>query len=196
MNFEKWQHHLRARLFQLLGKDNLALEEYRLTLQAAPDFARAASAIAFIHAGRGDFAAAATYFREALRITPDDAVMLFNLGFACDKQGATSEAIEAFKSAIQLNPKLDRAWYGLGICHAKLGDHAAAAQALHEAAERQPMNPHAWYALGMAHHHLHEPERVKEIVMHLHRFDPIMTRHLIQDTERADLTYLVADLVV
>jgi hypothetical protein len=58
------------------------------------------------------------------------------------------------------------------------------------------MNPHAWYALGMAHHHLNEPERVTEIIMHLHRFDPIMTRHLIQDTGRSDLAHLVADLAV
>jgi tetratricopeptide (TPR) repeat protein len=196
MNFEKWQHYLRARLFQLLRNDEAALEEYRLTLLAAPDSARAAASIAFIHAGHGDFARAVTYFRETLRIQPDNAEMLFNLGYTCDKSGALEDAVEAFQAATRLDPKLDRAWYGLGICHAKLGDHAAAAQALHEAAERQPMNPHAWYALGMAHHHLHQPDRVKEIVLHLHRFDPRMARHLIQDAERSDLAYLVADLVV
>jgi len=32
----------------------------------------------------------------------------------------------------------------------------------------------------MAHHHLNDPERVKEIILHLHRFDPKMTRHLIR----------------
>jgi tetratricopeptide (TPR) repeat protein len=196
MNFEKWQHYLRARWFHLLRNDDGALQEYRLALQAAPDFARAAACIAFIHASREDFAKAVTYFKEAVRVDPGDAEMQFNLAFACEKAGALKEAIETFQAALQLDPKLDRAWYGLGICHARLGDHAAAAQALLEAAERQPMNPHAWYALGMAHHHLHEPERVKEIVLHLHRFDPRMARHLIQDAERSDLAYLVADLVV
>ena len=194
MNFSKWQHYLRARFFHLLRKEDLALEEYRRTLLAAPGYTRATECIAFIYANRGDFGTAATHFRESLRIEPDNAEMHFNLGFACEKHGDLKEAIEAFQTATRLKPNLDRAWYGLGICLARLGRHAEAAQALHEAATLQPMNPHAWYALGMAHHHLHEPERVTEIIMHLHRFDPLMTRHLIQDTERADLAYLVADL--
>jgi len=122
--------------------------------------------------------------------------MYFNLGYSCDKSGARNEAIDAFNAAVKINPKLDRAWYGLGMCQAAAGDHKAAAAALHEASTLQPMNPHAWYALGMAHHHLNEPERVKEISLHLHRFDPKMTRHLIQETGRSDLAYLVADLVI
>jgi tetratricopeptide (TPR) repeat protein len=196
MNFEKWRHYLRARIYHMWRKEDAALQEYHLALLVAPDFARAVECIAFIHASRGEFGIAATHFRNALRIDPDNADMHFNLGFVCEKHGELKEAIEAFQIATRLNPKFDRAWYGMGICQARLGKHAEAAQALHEAATLQPMNPHAWYALGMAHHHLHEPERVKEIIMQLHRFDPIMTRHLIQDAERADLAYLVADLVL
>ena len=58
------------------------------------------------------------------------------------------------------------------------------------------MNPHAWYQLGMAYHTLHKPEKVNEVVMHLLRFDPKMTRRLILDAERTDLAHLVKDLVV
>ena len=196
MNFEKWKHYLRANFFQFINRDDAALEAYRQTLRFAPDYSRAAERIAFIYSGRGDFVSAAAQFRDVLRIETNNAVMLFNLGFACDKQGYLVEAIQAFQSATNLNPQLDRAWYGLGICFAKQGKHAEAAHALHEAATLQPMNPHAWYALGMAHHHLHNPDKVTEVIMHLHRFDPIMTRHLIQDTGRSDLKHLVADLVV
>lgn len=196
MNFDKWQHYLRARLFHMLNRDDAALQEYQLSLQAAPDFSRAASCIAFIYANRGDFAAAATHFREAISIEPGNAELNFNLGYSCDKQGAHPDAIAAFKAAVQINPKHDRAWYGMGMSHAALGDHAAAAVALHEAATLQPMNSHAWYVLGMAHQHLNDPGRVKEIILHLHRFDPKMTRQLIQETGRSDLSYLVADLVV
>lgn len=196
MNYEKWQHFLRARFFQFLNREEAALGEYRLTLAAEPTFTRAAIAMAFIHAKRNEFGPAAQHFRAVLRIEPDNAEMLFNLGYACDKQGELDEAIATFQTVTRLKPQFDRAWYGLGICHARLGQHAEAAKALHEAATLQPMNPHAWYALGMAHHHLNEPDRVTEIVQHLHRFDPIMTRHLIQDTGRSDLTYMVADLAV
>ena len=58
------------------------------------------------------------------------------------------------------------------------------------------MNPHAWYQLGMAYHTLRNPEKVNEVVMHLLRFDPKMTRRLILDTGRSDLAHLVKDLVV
>lgn len=196
MNFEKWRHYLHAQTLQFLGKENQALEAYRLTRLAAPEFIRPVERIAFIHAKRGEFGAAATHFREVLSVEPNNASMLFNLGFACDKNGELEDGISAFQAATRINPKLDRAWYGLGICFAKQGNHAEAAEALHEAATQQPMNPHAWYALGMAHHHLNQPERVTEVVMHLHRFDPLMTRHLIQDTGRSDLQHLIADLVV
>jgi len=67
---------------------------------------------------------------------------------------------------------------------------------LHEAATLQPMNPHAWYQLGMAHHTLQHPDKVKEVALHLVRFDPRMTRRLILDAGRSDLAYLVKDLVV
>lgn len=196
MNFEKWQHYLRARFFQFMNREDAAIEEYRRTRLLAPEFIAPAERIAFIYAKRGDFGDAAASFREILNIDPGNAVMHFNLGFACDKNGELAEAISAFQNAVRLNPQLDRAWYGLGISHARLGNHADAAQALHEAATLQPMNPHSWYALGMAHHHLNQPDRVTEIIMHLHRFDPIMTRQLIKETERSDLAYLVADLVV
>jgi len=196
MNFEKWRHLLRARMFQFFDRHDDALAEYRAVLATAPGHLRAATAIAFIHAGRDDFAHAAQAFREALRIAPEHADLLFNLGYCCNKQGELDEAIRAFESAVARNPQHDRAWYGLGICRARQGDHAAATKALHQAATLQPMNPHAWYALGMAHYHLNQPERVEEIIRHLHRFDPLMTRHLIQDAQRPDLMHLVQDLAV
>ena len=66
--------------------------------------------------------------------------------------------------------------------------------ALQEAAALQPINPHAWYALGMAYHHSRNPDKVKDVVDHLFRFDPQMTRRLIHDAERSDLAHLVKDL--
>ena len=195
MNFAKWQHYLRARFFNFLHNDTAALAEYRLTLQAAPEFARAAASIGFIYAGRGDHDSAANYFRKAVQLEPDDAEMHFNLGFVLEKNRQYGDAIEAFDAVLRLEPKFDRAWYGKGMSRAALGDHRAAATALLEAATLQPMNPHAWYALGMAHHHLHEPDRVKEIILKLHRFDPRMTRQLIHETGRSDLSYLVQDLL-
>jgi Flp pilus assembly protein TadD len=83
----------------------------------------------------------------------------------------------------------------MGLAHAALGQHEDAAKALNEAAKLQPMNPHAWYQLGMSSHALHKPEKVDEVVMHMLRFDPKMTRRLILDTGRTDLAHLVKHLV-
>ena len=128
--------------------------------------------------------------------TPGNAAAHFNLGYTYDKRGLHAKAIAAFREATRLNPKLDRAWYGMGLAHAQLGQHEDAARALHEAATLQPMNPHAWYQLGMAHHTLRNTEKVDEVVRHLLRFDPRMTRRLILDAGRSDLAHLVKDLVV
>ncbi len=119
MNFEKWRHLLRARMFQFFERHDDALAAYRAVLAIAPSHLRAATAIAFIHADRGDFAHAGQAFREALRIAPENADLLFNLGYCCDKQGELDEAIRSFESAVALNPQYDRAWYDLGLCRAR-----------------------------------------------------------------------------
>jgi len=48
----------------------------------------------------------------------------------------------------------------------------------------------------MALHSTGNSERLTQVVMHLLRFDPKMTRRLILDTGRSDLAHLVKDLAV
>ena len=76
------------------------------------------------------------------------------------------------------------------------GSTAKPREALEQAATLQPMNHHAWYQLGMAHHTTGNTARFEQVVMHLLRFDPKMTRRLIVDTGRSDLAHLVQHLVV
>jgi Tfp pilus assembly protein PilF len=196
MNFDQWRHYLLARAFELAHQPERALSAYRDAHRSNPRFAKALNAIGFILASQGRFDSAEEHFSAALQVEPGNADVQFNLGFVLDKQGRHARAIEAFREAVNLKRSLDRAWYGMGHAHAALGQHGEAAVALQEAATLQPMNPHAWYALGMAYHHCRNPDKVKEIVEHLFRFDPKMTRRLIQDAGRSDLAYLVKDLLV
>ena len=99
-------------------------------------------------------------------------------------------------AATGLNPNHDLAWYGMGLAQATLGDHAAARDAFEHAARLQPMGSPSWYQLGMACHHARDPKRLREVILHLNRFDPKMARRLIVETGTADLAYLVKDLVV
>jgi tetratricopeptide (TPR) repeat protein len=191
MNFEYLRHRLRGRFLLLLKRRDGALREYYAALLADPASAATMHAIAYLHAGRGEDALADRMLRAALEIAPGDADAWFNLGFVCERQGRPEAAIEAFEHAVARKPGLDRAWYGMGLACAILGRHAEAAKALAKAAELQPMNTHAWYNLGMAYHTLHDADKVKEVILHLHRFDPKMSRQLILDAQRSDLAHLI-----
>ena len=193
---EHWRYYIRGRLLEALGRAEASITAYQAALRVKPDFHRCLNRIAYVLAGLERYAEAEPYFRAVLDADPVNAVAHFNLGYTYDKRGMFEKAIEAFGAATRLNPRIDRAWYGLGLSHAALGKHEDAAKALREAATLQPMNPHAWYQLGMAYHKLHKPEKVDEVVMHLLRFDPKMTRRLIVDAERSDLAHLVQHLVV
>jgi tetratricopeptide (TPR) repeat protein len=195
MRIDYWRRYLRARAYELLRRPDAALAEYRAICATEPDNPRVLNAMGYRHAMRKEWLDAARCFAAALETAPNDAFAWFNLGYAEESRGEYEAAVSAFAKAVELKPALDRAWYGLGMCSAKLGRHAEAVQALTEAATLQPMNGIAWYALGMAHHANRSPEKVSEVVKHLHRFDPIMTRRLIQESGRSDLAHLVQDLI-
>jgi tetratricopeptide (TPR) repeat protein len=195
MRIEYWRRYLRARAYELLRRPDVALAEYRAIAATEPHNARVLNAMGYRHAMRREWQDAARCFTTALAATPHDAIAYFNLGYAEESRGEYEAAVVAFGKAVELKHGLDRAWYGLGMCQAKLGRHAEAVQALTEAATLQPMNGIAWYALGMAHHANRSPEKVTDVVKHLHRFDPVMTRRLIRESGRSDLAHLVQDLI-
>src|SRR6267142_1555918 len=193
---DHWRYYLRGRVLELFGHKQQAIAAYTAATQAAPDFLRPTNRIAYLLASQERFTEAEPYFQAVLRANPGNAVAHFNLGYTHDKRGQYQRAIHEFREATRLNPKIDRAWYGLGLAHARLGQHREAAEALEQAATLQPMNHHAWYQLGMALHVTGNPDRFEQVVMHLLRFDPKMTRRLIVDTGRSDLAHLVQHLVV
>ena len=193
---DHWRYYLHGRLLELFGLKPQAIAAYREATRAKPDFLRPTNRVAYLLASQERFAEAEPYFRAVLRADPGNAVAHFNLGYTLDKRGLHQQAVEEFREATRLKPGMDRAWYGLGLAHAQLGQHREAAEALEQAATLQPMNHHAWYQLGMALHLTGNAERFMQVVMHLLRFDPKMTRRLILDSGRSDLAHLVQHLVV
>lgn len=194
MNFDHLRFTLRAVLFEWFRQPDKALEAYVDSFRADPTDTRAARSIAWIHAQKKRWSAAAEWFDKALALEPDHADTWFNLGYAREQGGNPAGAQEALRRATELNPKHDRAWYGLGMLLAHQGDHAGAAEALEQAANLQPMNGVSWYALGMARQHNHEPDKVEAVIRHLVEYEPQTAKRLIRDTERADLAPLVAHL--
>ena len=196
MNLDKWRCYIRARLLEVLGRRESALAEYQAAFRLDPNFRKAANAIAWRHAAAGRYAEAIRYFNEALRLKSRDATAHYNLGFVYEKNREPQRAIECFRSAVALRPGFDMAWYGMGLAHATLGEHREAMDAFDRAARLQPMSSPVWYQLGLACHHAREPERVRQVIRHLNRFDPRMARRVILETGTTDLAYLVKDLVV
>lgn len=182
MKLEHWMHFYRARVFLLLKQEEKAIDALNAAIAANADFALAASCLGHHYASKGQMHLAEKNFLEALRIDPNDAVTHFNLGFNYERQKQYGKAIDAFQSAVKSNPKSDRAWYGMGLAHAALNQHDAAAKAFEQAAELQPMNPHAWYSLGMAHYTMGNKDKLRDVIAHLNRFDPKMTKQLIRET--------------
>ena len=193
MNLNAWRHTLRARVQLLLRRPDAALAAYRDALAADPGCTQAAHGLAFLLAERQRYPEAETALRRVLDATPTNATAWFNLGYVCDRQHKTSEAIASFSEAVRLNPKLDRAWYGLGRCHAGTDD-AAAVPAFERVIQIDPMNWHAWIALGLCFHRQQLPDKVRDVVMHLNRYQRRLARQLIRETGRADLEHLIADL--
>jgi tetratricopeptide (TPR) repeat protein len=193
MNFDQWRAYWRGRLLQQLKRPQQAIQAYQEALRANPSFAQAARSLGYLYASQQQAGDAEDCLLLALRLRPD-ANTWFNLGFLRQKDGRREGAAKAFQEAVRLNPRHDRAWYGLGLTQAQLGRHAEAVSAFERAAQLEPRNPHIWYALGMAQHHCHEPDKVAAVAKRLAQFDPHMARHLIQETERGDLRYLIREL--
>jgi len=194
MNLDAWRHFLRARFFQLFRNPSAAVAAYREALAAAPGMAPAAHRLAWLLAGQGDDAGAEAALRQTVNASPGNAVAWFNLGYICDRQRKTDEAIAAFTEAVRLDPKLDRAWYGLGHCHTLNHHDNDAVPAFERAIQIDPMNWHAWIALGLCFHRLGEADKVRDVAMHLNRYQRRLARQLIRDTGRTDLEHLIADL--
>ena len=194
MNFDQWRYYVRGIFFEFFKRPELAIASYRAALRHNPNFIQAARCLGYLHAQRREYQDAEDYYLLVLRAQDGDADTWFNLGYLRDQAGRHAQAIEAFQETVTRRPKHDRAWYGLGLAHAALGQHEKAVAALQHTAELQPMNGHAWYALGMAYHHHHQPDKVKEVVIHLSRFDPALTRQLLKEAQRNDLSHLIHEL--
>lgn len=193
MNLDHWPAYLRGRLMEYLKRDEQAIQAYHDALKVNPQFAKAARGLGYLYAKQKRYGDAEDYFLMALRSEPH-APTWFDLGYIRDLAGRREQARDAFREAVKIDPRHDRAWYGLGLAHAHMGEHEEAVNAFERAAQIEQRNPHIWYALGMAQHHCHAPDKVTAVAKKLAQLNLHLARHLIQETERSDLRYLIREL--
>ncbi len=87
---------------------------------------------------RGEFAAAAEYFRQAAALAPDLPVLHSRLGFAKLELGDWAGAAAAFRSALDLDNKYAIAYRGLGIAWQQGADPQEAETCLRESLRLRP----------------------------------------------------------
>lgn len=99
---------------------------------------------------RGDFEAAAEFYRNAVAVHPEIAELRANLGLMYYLTGKDNQAIEAFRQAIHLQPSLFVPNLFLGLDYVKLKRFNEAIPYLKRAALSKPTDSQAQLALGQA----------------------------------------------
>lgn len=99
---------------------------------------------------RGDFEAAAVYYRQAVTHQPEIAELRANLGLMYYETGQDQQAIDAFQRAIRLKPDLFVPNFFLGLDYLKLKRLTQAIPYLKRAALSKPADPEVQRALGQA----------------------------------------------
>jgi tetratricopeptide (TPR) repeat protein len=99
---------------------------------------------------RGDFQAAAEFYRKAVTVHPEIAELKANLGLMYYQSGQDEQAIEAFRQAIRLKPSLFVPNLFLGLEYVKLKRFNDAIPYLKRAALFKPTDIQAQLALGRA----------------------------------------------
>jgi tetratricopeptide (TPR) repeat protein len=99
---------------------------------------------------RGDFGAAADFYRKAVAIDPSIPQLWANLGLMCHEMGKVSDAVQSFKHALQLDPSLFVPQLFLGIEYLAVRDPNSAIPHLEKAEKLNPSDPQAPIALGKA----------------------------------------------
>ena len=102
IRFEQWAPFYRARFFMLFNRHRRAIEPLEASLEANPEFGRAAACLGYVHAMLGRDDLAVRYFEQAARTDPTNAANFFDLGFVHDRQNRKEKAIEAFERAVVL----------------------------------------------------------------------------------------------
>ena len=108
----------------------------------------------------------------------------FNLAYVLQQKGHHEEACSAFENAVLHCPWLGQAWYGLGLSLIQQRKLNAARNAIKQTTILQPMAPHGWYQLAHVDLALEEPEKARQVLDHLRRFEPKVARQLELDIQQ------------
>ena len=139
-----WAHRGRALvLTELPATTAQALEEISRAIELDPNNPWFYLEKGNTHNQRGEFSAAASYYREAIRLDPKYMVARLNLCIVLESMGDYTEALAAAANAIEVDPKSTDAWLHHGYCLGALDRHQ---EAIASYAKVLELNPDDYWA--------------------------------------------------
>jgi len=143
-------HVTLARIHDLLGHHDLALQEFQRALDIDPHDAAAIDGLAHTYENAGRISEAEAAFRKAAALRPDSWDAYNELGLFYDRQGKFQQAIQEYQHALELTPDNAQLFTNLGAAYLDSGDarlQGEAERALKRSVELSPSYP-AYANLG------------------------------------------------
>jgi serine/threonine-protein kinase len=143
-------HVTLGRIHEMLGKHDLALQEFQRALDIDPRDASALDGLAYAYEHSGRIADAEAAFQKAAALRPDFWDGYDELGRFYDRQSRFQQAIQEYQHALELTPDNAQVYLNLGATYLDSGDpklQADAERALKKSIEISPSYP-AYANLG------------------------------------------------
>ncbi|KPL04840.1 MAG: hypothetical protein AMJ73_03520 [candidate division Zixibacteria bacterium SM1_73] len=136
-------HYVLGITYQNLGRLDRAVEEYKISLKYAPDFAPSRNNLANLYAELGKTDLAIEEFKRAILSDPYYEKSYHNLGTVYHKNGDLDQAIEHYLEALRINPQYELAHLNLGIAYNQKGLVEKAKEEWRKVLELNPHNKQA-----------------------------------------------------
>lgn len=140
----------RAKLFELIGENDLVISEAKEALRIMPGSFNARYLLGRAYLNKKSYNEAIENLRSALLTRPGDLEALTGLGECFRETKEYVFALKVLKGAIKFNSKYVAAYYQLGRVHLDMDNLALAINALNKAVKYSPKNPDAVFYLGVA----------------------------------------------
>jgi eukaryotic-like serine/threonine-protein kinase len=174
-----------AKIHELSGQHELAVQEFRKALDNDPRDAAALNGLAYAYEHAGHVAEAEQSLQRAAALRPDVWDGYNELGNFYDRQGKFAQSIDQYKKALRLTPDNATVYANLGATYMDTGDPALfadAASALTRSLELNSNNYYVYANLGFLYgfqHRFLEAAAVTEKALKINEHDWRVWTHLI-----------------
>lgn len=125
-------HRWLGRVFQALGKPDVAETHYRKAVELGPDFAHIHRYLGSFYMQRGRFDEAREQWQTTIRLKPDMWIYKYYLGFTERLAGNTSTALRLLENCVKNEPEPEY-YLGLGFAYEKVGEMSKMQEAFQKA---------------------------------------------------------------